>query len=164
MKAAIKPAQAYELKLPLRLRRQLASEAELQREMEERRRQRHEYDASFATRAKRMAFIKKLCRRIAAAYQPEKIILFGSHAYGTVTPESDVDLLIVMDFDGHPNEQAHKIRTELKLHTPLDLLVRTPHEIAWRLADGDMFIVQIVEDGKVMYENQHAGMDRKRRK
>ncbi|MGH9845716.1 MAG: HEPN domain-containing protein [Blastocatellia bacterium] len=46
-----------------------------------------------------MAYIRKLCKRIAEAYQPEKIILFGSHAYGKPTPESDVDLLIVMDYE-----------------------------------------------------------------
>jgi predicted nucleotidyltransferase len=140
----------------LRQLRQQASDAAWQARMEERKRQRQAYDASFASRAKRMAFIKKLCQRIAEAYHPEKIILFGSHAYGKPTPESDVDLLVVMDYEGHPLDASRKIRTALQLYTPLDLLVRTPEDIAWRVKEGDMFIVQIVEDGKVMYEAQHA--------
>ncbi len=108
-----------------------------------------------------MAYIRKLCKRIAEAYQPEKIILFGSHAYGKPTPESDVDLLIVMEFEGHPIEQTIKIRSELDLVTPMDLLVRTPKEVRERLKDGDMFMVQICERGKVMYEGEHDGVDRK---
>ena len=137
------------------LRRQPISEAELPPEAQELRRQFREWRESFATPAKRMAYIKKLCQRIAEAFHPEKIVLFGSHAYGKPTPESDVDLLIVMNYEGPPLDQSRKIRTALQLCTPMDLLVRAPVEIEGRLKDGDMFIVQIMEDGKVMYEAQH---------
>jgi len=60
--------------------------------------------------------------------QPGKIILFGSYAYGQPTPESDVDLLVVMPFDGGYFHQAAKIRRHLALPIPLDLLVRTPEQ------------------------------------
>ena len=142
-----------------RLRRKLLTDAELPPEAQEFRRKFREWEESFHPRAKRMAYIRKLCKRIAEAYQPEKIILFGSHAYGTPTPESDIDLMIVMDYEGRPIEQMLKIRRELDIVTPVDLFVRSPAEIAFRLEDGDMFIVDIMRRGKVMYESQHKGVD-----
>jgi predicted nucleotidyltransferase len=139
-----------------RLRRKPLKESELPPEAQEFRRKFREWHDSFQTRAKRMAYIRKLCKRIADAYHPEKIILFGSHAYGKPTPESDVDLLIVMDFEGCPIEQTLKIDTELDIVTPVDLLVYTPQEVKERLKDGDMFMVQIFKRGKVMYEGKHG--------
>jgi predicted nucleotidyltransferase len=108
-----------------------------------------------------MAYIRKVCKRIAEAYHPEKIILFGSHAYGNPTPESDMDLLIVMDCEDHPIDQTVRMRIELGLVTPMDLLVRTPEEVKKRVEEGDMFMRLIVERGKVMYEAKHDGVDRK---
>jgi predicted nucleotidyltransferase len=99
-----------------------------------------------------MAYIRKICQRIAKEYQPKKIILFGSHAYGRPTPESDVDLLVVMDFEGRPFEQSLRITNQLGIVTPVDLLIRTPKEVEERLHDGDMFMREILEHGKVMYE------------
>lgn len=139
-----------------RLQRKPLKETELPPEAQKLRRKFREWEDSFQTRARRMAYIRRLCKRIAQAYHPEKIILFGSHAYGTPTPESDVDLLIVMDFEGDSIEQTMKIRSELGLVTPMDLLVCTPKEVIWRLEDGDMFIVGIFWRGKVMYEAKHA--------
>jgi uncharacterized protein len=139
-----------------RLRRKLLSDSELPPEAQEFRRKFREWDESLQSRAKRMAFIRKLCKRIAEAYRPEKIILFGSHAYGKPTPESDVDLLIVMNYEDRPIEQMLKIHRELDIVTPVDLLVRTPKEVDERLQDGDMFIVDIMRRGKVMYEGEHA--------
>lgn len=136
-------------------------DSELPSEVQEFQRKFREWADSFQSRAKRMAYIRKLCQRIAAAYQPEQIILFGSHAQGTPTPESDVDLLIVMDYEGGALEQTLKIRFELDLAAPLDLLIRSPEEVVARLEDGDMFMIQIYERGKVMYESKHNGVDRK---
>jgi predicted nucleotidyltransferase len=112
-----------------RLRRKPLKDSELPPEAQEFRRKFREWDQSSQSRAKRMAYIRKLCNRIAEAYHPEKIILFGSHAYGKPTPESDVDLLIVMDYEGRPIEQILKIRRELDIVTPVDLLVRTPEDV-----------------------------------
>jgi predicted nucleotidyltransferase len=151
---AQKAAPKKRIKTP-RLRRKPLKDSELPPEAQEFRRKFREWDESFQTRAKRMAYIRKLCKRIAEAYKPEKIILFGSHAYGKPTPESDVDLLVVMDFEGRPIEQSIKISNELGIVTPVDLLVRTPHEVDWRVKDGDMFMLDILEHGKVMYEDKH---------
>ncbi len=156
MKTSAQKTKTKERGTKPRLRRKPFKESELPPEVQEFRRKFREWDESFQSRAKRMAYIRKLCRRIAEAYQPEKIILFGSHAYGKPTPESDVDLLIVMDFEGCPIEQTLKIDTELDIVTPVDLLVYTPQEVKERLKDGDMFMVQIYERGKVMYESKHG--------
>ena len=106
--------------------------------------------------AGRRAYIKKICRRIAEEFKPEKIILFGSYAYGKPEPDSDVDLLVVMRFDGDYFLQAFRIRQRLALSLPMDLLVRTPEELQYRLDIGDSFMREIVERGKVMYEANHA--------
>ncbi len=100
--------------------------------------------------------IRQLCARIAQEFKPEKIILFGSHAYGQPTPESDLDLLVVMQFDGDPLEQAVSMLNRLNVLMPVDLLVRTPEQIQHRLEMGDSFMRDILERGKVMYEAHHA--------
>jgi predicted nucleotidyltransferase len=152
MKASTRKTKTKRSDKATGLRRKTLTEAELPPEAQEFRRKFREWDESFQTKAKRMAYIRKLCKRIAEAYKPEKIILFGSHAYGEPTPESDVDLLIVMDLDVRPIEQILKIRRELGIVTPVDLLVRTPEDVKRRVEEGDMFMRLIVESGKVMYE------------
>ena len=131
-------------------------ETALPPEAQELRRQFREWHASFATPRRRMAYIKRLCARIAAAFHPVQIILFGSHAYGRPTPESDVDLLIVMNYEGRPVQQAIKITEELGIFTPVDILLRRPEEVKERLLDGDMFLIDIIRRGKVMYEAKHG--------
>jgi predicted nucleotidyltransferase len=102
------------------------------------------------------AHIRQLCKRIVQEFKPEKIILFGSHAYGRPTPESDLDLLVVMQFDGDLLEQAVAVLNRLNVLTPIDLLVRTPEQIQHRLEMGDSFMRDILDQGKVMYEAHHA--------
>ena len=109
--------------------------------------------------AKRQAKIRSLCEQIARVYHPDKIILFGSQAYGKPTSDSDIDLLMVMPFEGHPLEQSARILKQLNLFMPIDLLVKTPQQIQQRLAMGDEFVREILERGKVMYESQHTRMD-----
>lgn len=96
--------------------------------------------------------IKRLCEKIALEFNPAKIILFGSYAYGKPKWDSDVDLLIIMPFRGRPHRQAVNIRSRIEAPMALDLLVRTPEEIAKRLEMEDFFICEILERGKVMYE------------
>lgn len=114
-----------------------------------------EWEESFQSPAKRMNYIRQVCQRIADRYRPEKIVLFGSHAYGQPTSESDVDLLVVMNFEGSPIQQAIKISRELGLVTPMDLLVRTPAQVQERLRIEDPFMREIVQRGKVLYEADH---------
>lgn len=84
---------------------------------------------------------------VAREFQPERIILFGSYAYGTPTEDSDVDLLVVMPHDSHPAYKAAEIELRVQPGFPLDLMVRSPERIRERLADGDRFVREIIERG-----------------
>ena len=99
--------------------------------------------------------IAQLCEQIVREFRPQKIILFGSYAYGRPSPDSDVDLLVVMPFPGSSREQAAKIRGRIDTPVALDLLVRTPEQIAERLTMDDFFMREIVEQGKILYEADH---------
>jgi predicted nucleotidyltransferase len=81
------------------------------------------------------------------------VILFGSYGYGKPTADSDVDLLVVMPHADPPAVQAATIRKRIRAGFPVDLLVRSPNEINLRMAMGDSFIQEIIERGKLLYEN-----------
>jgi len=100
--------------------------------------------------------IKKLCEEIAREFRPQKIILFGSHAYGKPEWDSDVDLLVIMPFKGRHTSKAIEILNRLNPATALDLLVRTPEQVEKRLAMDDFVMREIIERGKVMYEAVHS--------
>ena len=95
--------------------------------------------------------ILDLSERIAREFRPERIILFGSYAYGRPTVDSDVDLLVVMPFEGKGVHQAIEILDRLDARLPVDLLVRTPQELRERLGMNDFFLREVVERGKVLY-------------
>jgi HEPN domain-containing protein/predicted nucleotidyltransferase len=103
-----------------------------------------------------MSAIRRFVRQIAKRFRPEKIILFGSYAYGTPHEESDVDLLVVM---ATYNPIAQSVRISLAFERPfsLDLIVRTPKQIARGLRedDSDWFLREVVEKGIVLYEAPH---------
>jgi len=99
--------------------------------------------------------IQKLCREIADAFHPDRIILFGSYANGNPSVNSDVDLLIVMPYQGKRIDKAVEVRLKIKPPFPVDILVRAPEKIAERLSLGDSFIQEILEKGKVLYEASH---------
>ena len=96
--------------------------------------------------------IKEFGRRLGAEFRPNKVVLFGSYASGNPTPDSDVDVLVVMSLDGDPVDKSVEMRLKLRPRFPLDLLVRTPAKIRERLAMGDDFIKDILDRGKVLYE------------
>ncbi len=96
--------------------------------------------------------IQELVRRIVAGFQPQRILLFGSYAYGTPTPESDVDVLVVMDTPLREVQQAVAIYQALPHAFGVDLIVHTPARLAQRLELGDAFLHEIVSRGKVLYE------------
>ena len=84
--------------------------------------------------------VQEICDRIASDFHPNKIIVFGSHAYGTNGPFSDLDLLVVMPFEGSPLQQAARIITRINPEIGIDLIVRTPGQVQERLAMRDAFI------------------------
>ncbi len=102
-----------------------------------------------------MPAIEALAWQIAARCDPERIILFGSYAYGQPQPDSDVDLMVIMDTEDTSGQEA-EIRASISCDYPIDLLVRTPAYFAARLALGDFFIQQVAEQGRVLYDSGRA--------
>jgi predicted nucleotidyltransferase len=96
--------------------------------------------------------IKEFGRRIGLEFGAKQVILFGSYARGTVTEDSDVDLLVVGPFKGRSVDKSVEIRMKLRPGFPIDLLVRTPEKVRQRIEMGDDFMRDIVEEGKVLYE------------
>ena len=96
--------------------------------------------------------VQELAETIRRDFHPQKIVLFGSWAWGTPTEDSDVDLLVVLPFDGKPWRMASTIRERIQARCPLDLLVRTPDQVQSRLALNDSFMTDILTRGKVLYE------------
>jgi predicted nucleotidyltransferase len=97
--------------------------------------------------------IRAVVDRIVEAAHPEKIILFGSYAYGKPTVDSDVDFLVVMESDERPAKRAIRIaRHLLDVPFPMDILVRTPTEIVERLQTEDYFMREVIRQGKILYE------------
>lgn len=95
--------------------------------------------------------IRRFARRIAECFHPQKIILFGSYAYGTPRNESDVDLLVIMPAYNVVN-QAIRICRAFERPFVFDLIVRTPKQIEISFRDNNWFLREIVEKGKVLYE------------
>ena len=99
--------------------------------------------------------LQSIIQRIIAGMQPQKIILFGSYAYGTPSPDSDLDILVIMNTAKRPAERILDVSRLLRPRPfPMDILVRTPGEIASALEYKDSFIQEILAKGKVLYE-QH---------
>ena len=110
-----------------------------------------------------VADIRHVVDQIVERFHPAKIWLFGSFAYGTPTPDSDVDLLIAMDTALRNVQQAVEIRKAVAFPFPVDVLVRTPQQIAERLALGDVFFHEVLTKGIVLHETADAGVGSKSR-
>src|SRR5713101_8283307 len=93
-----------------------------------------------------LAAIRRFARRVAERFDPEKIILFGSFAYGTPHEDSDVDLLVVMP-TYHEIRQSIRLSMSFDREFPLDLIVRTPKRLRYWLAEGDSFLQEITSKG-----------------
>jgi predicted nucleotidyltransferase len=101
---------------------------------------------------------------IVAADAPEAVVLFGSYAYGTPTYDSDVDLLVVREYEGQSPDRAAAISMQLPpLGFPMDLIVRSRSEIARRVAMRDWFLKEITENGVTLYASDDAGVGRQGR-
>ena len=96
--------------------------------------------------------IQTTCDDIVREFTPLQVILFGSYAYGTPTEDSDVDLLVVMDIPKSEfRNKAVEIRRRISSRFSLDLLVRSPEEIAYRVSYNDWFLREITEKGDFLY-------------
>ena len=100
------------------------------------------------------AMIEKIVKRLVAEYPPQKIILFGSYAYGQPGPDSDIDLLIIKTTgDGFLERLCTVRRLTVGTHpsVPFDPIVLTPTELEDRLEAGDQFLSEILDRGEVLY-------------
>ncbi len=96
--------------------------------------------------------IEEFGRRIGREFGAERVIVFGSYARGAVTDDSDVDLLVIIPFEGRSVDKSVEIRMKLRPQFPVDLLVRTPEKVRERIEMGDGFMREILEEGRVLYE------------
>ena len=101
--------------------------------------------------------IHDYARAIAAEFHRERNILFGSYAGGTPHEESDVDLLVVMRTTD-PHAAAVRIQYRLTPPFSVDLVVRTPEQLALRLPQGESFLRTVVSQGKVLYEKDDTSL------
>ena len=100
--------------------------------------------------------IQELCRRIVDGFHPERIILFGSYAYGVPDSDSDVDLLVVLPFEGKPAHKSAEIMAATSPGFPVVVIVRTPQELGRRISTNDFFLCEVTTRGQVLYEAAHG--------
>jgi predicted nucleotidyltransferase len=110
-----------------------------------------------------IAAIRRYARRIAERFQPEKIILFGSHAYGAPHADSDVDILVIMP-TRNEIDQAFQIRCQVPTEFPMDLIVLKPRNVKWRLQERESFLSEIMTKGKILYEKNGPRVDTQSRR
>ena len=97
--------------------------------------------------------LRPAIQKIVQELKPEKIVLFGSYAYGMPNPHSDVDLLVIMKTKAPLKERSWAVsRLLLPRPFPVDILVKTPQEVKKGLDTGDFFLKEILTRGKVLYE------------
>lgn len=100
------------------------------------------------------SIIQKIVNKLVADYQPQRVILFGSYAYGNPRPDSDIDLLIVKDTSDRFSQRWNRVRHILSDPTrqiAIETLILTPDELAQRTTIGDQFVMDIIERGKVLH-------------
>ena len=106
--------------------------------------------------------IQATCDDIVREFAPLQVILFGSYAYGTPTEDSDVDLLVVMPIPKSEfRNKAVEIRQRIPYRFSMDLLVRSPEEIAYRVSYNDWFLREITEKGELLHgSNTHCILEK----
>ena len=102
--------------------------------------------------------IDSLCRQISVRFRPDRVVLFGSYAYGQPTSDSDVDVLVVMRHRGPSYRLAARIRNSIDVDFPVDVLVRSPREVRRQLALDDPFMLEVMSKGEVLHEARNPAM------
>ena len=97
------------------------------------------------------ADIQAIADTIVRNFNPDRIVLFGSHARGDAGPDSDVDLLVVLPFEGSPIPVAAKIRVALPHTIPFDVLARTREQVEERTKVGDPFFCEVATTGRILF-------------
>jgi len=95
--------------------------------------------------------IVELAQRIGREFRPERVILFGSYAYGSPRDDSDVDLLVILAHQGSGLRKSVEILKRVRPTFGVDLLVRTPQQLHQRLAWNDQLLHEAVDRGAILY-------------
>jgi predicted nucleotidyltransferase len=111
-----------------------------------------------------IADILQFVDAVAVKFRPQRIVLFGSYAYGAPGDDSDVDLLVVKEFRGKNHEQIVRIRRAIDFNFPMDLLVHREKDIARRIGWNDCFLKEVTEKGLVLYDANDPRVGGKGRK
>lgn len=99
------------------------------------------------------AAIHEMVRRIVARFDPEQVILFGSYARGTAGPDSDADLMIVMQVQGPKRPVVVEMYREIgPVGLAKDLIVITPEELSQHQNDPGFIIYTALREGEVLYD------------
>ncbi len=100
--------------------------------------------------------IQDLGDKIVRGFHPQQVILFGSHARGTADEHSDVDLLVILPFEGKNFRKSLEILKHLNSRLPIDLLARRPDDVQRRYSEGDPLIRKALNHGKVLYAQRES--------
>ncbi len=97
--------------------------------------------------------IEEIAGRIAEAFRPRRIVMFGSRARGDTRPDSDLDLMVEMETHEPPAQRMRTISALFGLHRwAMDLIVYTPQEIQEQRQYRNSLVRVIESEGKVLYE------------
>jgi len=99
-----------------------------------------------------MTAIESLVQRIANEFDPDKVILFGSHAANRANEDSDVDMLVILPFEGRGFTKSLEILKAVNPPFPIDLIARRPDDTSRRYEQGDPLIRDALDHGVIMYE------------
>ena len=102
--------------------------------------------------------IQAITQLIVERFNPEQVILFGSHARGEVGEHSDVDLLVVLRNDAGQSQRGNPIRRTIaeRFVLPVDVIIRSPEALATQRNDLHSFIYKVLKEGEVLYERRAA--------
>src|SRR5262249_35781439 len=103
--------------------------------------------------------LRKVTQQIVEQFQPQKVTLFGSYAYGQPTEDSDVDVLVIMETEGNPLYMAAHISAAVDHPFPLDILVIRPSDLAFALQEKNIFETEVMNKGVILYEAKSHGVD-----
>ena len=103
-----------------------------------------------------MKEIRTVGRKIGREFRPQRVILFGSHARGTAGKDSDVDLLVIMPFEGTGFRQSLEILNRLDIRLPVDLIAYRPEDVVRRYDEGDPLVREALDSGKILYAERNG--------
>ncbi len=96
--------------------------------------------------------IQEFSQALVREFQPRRVVLFGSHAAGRARDDSDVDILVTMDYEGNSLRAAADIIRKLRPRFAVDLIIRTEQEVQERLKQNDGFLAEATTGGRLLYE------------